>query len=132
MSEAAVEASYGIIDERSLSVAPLKYRGMKVKLSGQVTNISQGDEGTWMTLRIGAFPHFATVVVRYPGPPPNLRKDMTATVYGVCAGTERVRYQSEEFLGFIGLTVSRPLVMGDFVHVGTVGPDQERRDQKWE
>jgi len=40
-----------------------------------------------MTLRIGSFPAFVTIIVRYPGHLPDLRKDMAGTVYGVCAGS---------------------------------------------
>lgn len=102
-----------IIDERSLSVAPFKYAGAKIKLSGRVTNISSGEPGTWLTLRIGDFPHFVTVVVRCTQSLPELHKDMTATVYGVCAGTERIRYPPTR--DFIGMTAPRPLVRAEHI-----------------
>lgn len=113
MQQVSNHADYKIIDERSLSVAAWRYTGERVKLTGQVTNISCSQQGTWITLRIGPFPHFVTVVVRYPQSLPDLKKDMTATVYGVCSGTERVRYQSEDFMGFISLMAPRPLIKAE-------------------
>lgn len=104
---------YKIIDEYSLSVAAWRYAGERVTLTGQVTNVSYSEQGTWLTLRIGPFPRFVTVVVRYPQSLPDLKRDMTATVYGVCSGTERVRYQSEDFMGFIGLMAPRPLIKAE-------------------
>lgn len=115
MSQVSNHTDYKLIDERSLSVASWRYTGERIRLTGQVTNISCSEQGTWLTLRIGTFPHFVTVVVRYPRSLPDLKKEMTATVYGVCSGTERVRYQSEDFMGFIGLTVSRPLVKAEHI-----------------
>jgi len=113
MPQVSNYADYKIIDERSLSVAFWRYTGQRVKLTGQVTNISCGEQRTWLTLRIGTFPRFVTVVVRYPQSLPALKKDMTATVYGVCSGTERVRYQSEDFMGFISLMAPRPLIKAE-------------------
>jgi len=109
------DTDYKIIDERSLSVAAWRYTGQRIRLTGQVTNISCGEQGTWLTLRIGTFPRFVTIVVRYPQSLPDLKKDMTATVYGVCSGTERVRYQSEDFMGFISLMAPRPLVKAEHI-----------------
>jgi len=111
---------YQVIDERSLSVASWRYTGERVRLTGQITNISCGEQGTWLTLRIGTFPRFVTVVVRYPQSLPDLKKDMTTTVYGVCSGTERVRYQSDDFLGFISLMAPRPLIKAEHVEYDDV------------
>ena len=115
MPQASNYADYKIIDERSLSVAAWRYTGERIKLTGQVTNISCGEQGTWLTLRIGLFPRFVTVVVRYAQSFPELKKDMTATVFGVCSGTERVRYQSEDFMGFISLMAPRPLIKAEHI-----------------
>ena len=115
MQQVSDYAGYNIIDERSLAVVAWRYSGERVKLSGQVTNICSGEERTWLSLRIGSFPRFVTIVVRYPQSLPDLKKDMTATVYGVCSGTERVRYQSEELMGFISLMAPRPLVKGEHI-----------------
>ena len=121
---------YHIIDERDLLFRAWRYTGIRVKLSGLVTDIehpSDGDELTqdillgrrrddktamWMTLRIGPFPYWVTVIVRYLQPLPDLRRNMKATVYGLCAGTERVRYESDDF---IGLTPRRPLIRAEYV-----------------
>ena len=109
-----IRAGYESIDERDLvfGLGPWRYKGRRIRLSGQVTNISRGDDGTWLTLRVGSFPCWVTVVVRYAQSLPELQKDMTATVYGLCAGTERVRYESDNFLG---LTVNRPLIRAEHV-----------------
>ena len=121
---------YHIIDERDLLFRAWRYTGIRVKLSGLVTDISHlGDgsdleqdlllrrprdekTGVWMTLRIGSFPYWVTVIVRYPQSLPNLRRDMMATAYGLCAGTERIRYESDDF---IGLTPRRPLIRAEYV-----------------
>ncbi|MFQ5916759.1 MAG: hypothetical protein ACE5I0_02995 [Candidatus Binatia bacterium] len=105
-------SSYESIDERDLLFRAWTYRGRRVKLSGKITGISQTGEGTWLTLRIGSFPHWVTVIVRHAQRLPELRKDVTATVCGLCAGTERVRYESPDI---IGLTVSRPLIRAEHV-----------------
>jgi len=120
MPQVSNYADYEIIDERSLSVASWRYTGERVKLTGQVTNISFSEQGTWMTLRVGPFPHFVTVVVRYAQSLPDLKKDMTTTVYGVCSGTERVRYQSEDFMGFMSLMAPRPLIKAEHIEYGEV------------
>ena len=114
MQKVSNYTDYKIIDERSLSVAAWRYTGERVELTGQVTNILCSEQGTWLTLRIGTFPRFVTVVVRYPQSLPDLKKDMTATVYGVCSGTERVKYQSE-FMGFINLMAPRPLIKAEHI-----------------
>jgi len=108
-------ADYKILDERSLSMASWQYTGERIKLTGQVTNISCSQQGTWLTLKIGTFPRFVTIVVRCQQSLPDLKKDMTATVFGLCSGTEKVRYQSEEFLGFISLMASRLLVKAEHI-----------------
>jgi len=115
MQKVSNYADYKTIDERSLSVAFWRYTGERIKLTGQVTNISCSEQGTWLTLRIGSFPRFVTIVVRHPRSLPDLKKDMTATIYGLCSGTERVRYQSEDFMGFISLTAPRPLIKAEYV-----------------
>jgi len=120
MPQVSNYADYKIIDERSLSVAAWRYTGERVKLTGQVTNSFVNEQGTWLTLRIGTFPRFVTIVVRYPQSLPDLKKDMTATVYGVCSGTERVRYQSEDFLGFMSLAAPRPLIKAEHIEYGEV------------
>ena len=106
---------YKIIDERSLSVAAWRYTGDRVRLTGQVTNISCGGQETWLTLRIGLFPRFVTIVVRYTQSLPGLKKNMIVTVSGICSGTERVRYQSDDFMGFISLMTPRPLIKAEHV-----------------
>jgi len=108
-------ADYKIIDERSLSVAFWRYTGERIRLTGQVTNSFASEQGTWLTLRIGSFPRFVTIVVRYAQSLPDLKKDMTATVYGVCSGAERVRYQSEDFMGFMSLAAPRPLIKAEHI-----------------
>ena len=108
-------ADYKILDERSLSMASWQYTGERIKLTGQVTNISCSQQGTWLTLKIGTFPRFVTVVVLCQQSLPDLKKDMEATVFGVCSGTERVRYQSEEFLGSISIMAPRPLVKAEHI-----------------
>ena len=115
MHQVLNHAEYKIIDERSLSVASWRYTGERVKLTGQVTNISCSEQGTWLTLRIGSFPRFVTIVVRHPRSLPDLKKDMTATIYGLCSGAERIRYQSEDFMGFISLMAPRPLIKAEYV-----------------
>jgi len=115
MQQVSNYADYRIIDERSLSVAAWRYTGDRVRLTGQVTNISRGEQGTWLTLRIGSFPRFVTIVVRYAQSLLDLEKDMTATVYGVCSGTERVRYQSDDFMGFISLMAPRSLIKAEHI-----------------
>ena len=89
MHQVLNHADYKIVDERSLSVAFWGYTGERIKLTGQVTNISCSEQGTWLTLRIGTFPRFVTIVVRYPQSLPDLKKDMTATVYGVCSAVRK-------------------------------------------
>jgi len=106
------QASYEGIDERDLLFRAWTYTERRVKLCGQITSISHITDGTWMTLRIGPFPQWVTVVVRYAQNLPELRKDMMATVYGLCAGTERVRYESPDI---IGLTARRPLIRAEHV-----------------
>ena len=121
---------YYTIDERDLLYRAWRYTGIRVKLAGQVTDIAhlgggskleqdillrrQPDDKTavWVTLRIGSFPYWVTVIVRYRQPLPNLRRGMKATVYGLCAGTERIRYESDDF---IGLTPRRPLIRAEYV-----------------
>ena len=115
MQQVSNNIDYKIIDERSLSVAAWRYTGERIRLTGQVTNISCIKPGTWLTLRIGTFPRFVTIVVRYAKSLPDLKKDMAATVYGVCSGTERVRYQSEDFMGFISLMAPRPLIKAEHI-----------------
>jgi len=115
MQQVSNYADYEIIDERSLSVAFWRYTGERVKLTGQVTNISCSEQRTWLTLRIGTFPRFVTVVVRCAQSLPDLKKDMIATIYGMCSGTERVRYQSDDFLGFISLMAPRPLIKAEHI-----------------
>ena len=119
MEQVSNYTDYQVIDERSLSVASWRYTGDRVRLTGQVTNMSCGKQGTWMTLRIGSFPRFVTIVVRCPQSLPDLKKDMT-TVYGVCSGTERVRYQSEDFMGFMSLMAPRPLIKAEHIEYGEV------------
>ena len=121
MQKVSNYVDYKIIDERSLSVAAWRYTGERIRLTGQVTNISCGEQGTWLTLRIGTFPRFVTIVVRYAQSLHNLKKDMTATVYGVCSGTERVRYQSEDFMGFMSLMAPRPLIKAEHIEHDGVG-----------
>ena len=65
-------AEYKVIDERSLSVAAWRYTGDRVRLTDEVTNVSCGEQGTWLSLRIGTFPRFVTVVVRCPQSLPEL------------------------------------------------------------
>jgi len=120
MQQVSNHTEYKIIDERSLSVVWWRYTGQRIKLTGQVTNISCSQQGIWMTLRVGPFPHFVTVVVRYPQSLPDLKKDMTATVYGVCSGMERVRYQSDDFMGFISLMAPRPLIKAEHIDYAEV------------
>ena len=123
---------YYSIDERDLLFRAWRYTGIRVKLSGLVTDIVHLDDGNdleqdlllsrrrddktaaWMTVRIGPFPYWVTVIVRYPQPLPNLRRDMTATVYGLCAGTERIRYEADDF---IGLTPRRPLIRAEYLEM---------------
>jgi len=115
MQQVTKHTGYNVIDERSLSVAFWRYTGDRVRLTGQVTNISCSQQGTWMTLRIGTFPRFVTIVVRYARSLPDLKKDMAATVYGVCSGTERVKYESQDFMGFISLMAPRPLIKAEHI-----------------
>ncbi len=115
MHQVLNHADYKIIDERSLSVAAWRYTGDRVRLTGQVTNSFVNEQGTWLTLRIGTFPRFVTIVVRYAQSLPDLKKDRTATVFGVCSGTERVKYQSEEFMGFMSLMAPRPLIKAEHI-----------------
>ena len=103
---------YESIDARDLSFRTWTYTGRRVKLSGQVTTINHDADGAWLTLRMGSFPHWVTVVVRSTRNLPELQRDMPAAVYGLCAGTERVRYESPDI---IGLTVRRPLIKADHV-----------------
>jgi len=115
MEQVSNYTDYQVIDERSLSVAAWRYTGDRVKLTGQVTNSFVNEQGTWLTLRIGTFPRFVTIVVRYAQSLPDLKKDMTATVYGVCSGTERVKYQSEDYMGFMSLMAPRPLIKAEHI-----------------
>ena len=104
--------SYEKIDERDLLFHAWTYTGRRAKLSGEVTIISHDGDGTWMTLRIGPFPYWVTVVVRHTESLPQLQTGMVATVYGLCAGTERVRYDSPDI---IGLTARRPLIQAEHI-----------------
>ncbi|MFQ5917999.1 MAG: hypothetical protein ACE5I0_09350 [Candidatus Binatia bacterium] len=113
-----IEASYESIDERDLLFRAWTYMGRRVRLAGQVTSLSRSSEGTWMTLRIGSFPHWVIMIVRYVQSLPELRQGMMATVYGLCAGTERVRYESPDI---IGLTVRRPLIRAEYVGYAAAG-----------
>ncbi len=115
MQKVSNYTDYQVIDERSLSVAAWRYTGDRVRLTGQVTNSFVNEQGTWLTLRIGTFPRFVTIVVRYPQSLTDLKKDMTATIFGVCSGTERVRYQSEDFMGFMSLMAPRPLIKAEHI-----------------
>ena len=123
---------YYSIDERDLLFRAWMYTGIRVKLSGLVTDIAHLGDGSkleqdlllrrrpddktavWMTLRIGSFPHWVTVIVRYPQSLPELQKGMRATVYGLCARTERIRYESDDF---IGLTPRQPLIRAEYVEL---------------
>lgn len=113
-----IEANYESIDERDLLFRAWTYTGRRVRLAGQVTGLAHTSEGTWMSLRIGSFPHWVIMIVRYGQGTPELRQGMMATVYGLCAGTERVRYESPDI---IGLTVRRPLIRAEYVEYATAG-----------
>lgn len=105
-----VKAGYESIDARNLALLPWTYRGRQVKLSGLVTEISHTDEGNWITLQTGSYPSFAIVVVRYPEGLPGLRRLMQVTIYGTCAGTEKV---PSGLRRLTSLSVRRPLIRAD-------------------
>ena len=107
-----VAASYESVEADRLALLPWTYRGKKVKLSGLVTDILHTNEGTWMTLRTGSYPSFAIVIVRYPERLPGLQKLTQATVYGLCAGTERMPSQLRRLTN---LTIRRPLIRAEHV-----------------
>lgn len=106
------EANFESINERALAFEPRRYEGKRVKLSGQIVSITHDNRGTWMTLRVGCFPYWERVIVRHAQSLSHLRDGMVAQVYGSCAGTERVRYESPDM---IGLTVSHPLIQAEHV-----------------
>ncbi|MFQ5874164.1 MAG: hypothetical protein ACE5JL_10230 [Dehalococcoidia bacterium] len=106
------KASYESIDAHTLALLPWAYRGKQVMLIGLVTGISRTNEGTWIILQTGPYPSFAIVVVRYPDRLPGLERLMRATVYGVCAGTEKM---PSELRRLTGLTMRRPLVRAEHV-----------------
>ena len=107
-----VEASYETIDASNLALLPWTYRGKKVKLSGLVTDVSHTNEGTWIIIQTGSYPDFADTIVRYPERPPGLVRLTPATVYGVCAGTERMPSGLRRLKS---LTIRRPLIRAEHV-----------------
>ena len=106
------KASYESIDAHNLALLPWTYRGKQVTLTGLVTGISHTNEGTWIILQTGSYPSFAIVVVRYPDKLAGLERLMQVTVYGVCAGTEKL---PSELRRLTGLTMRRPLIRAEHV-----------------
>ena len=106
------KASYETIDARNLALLPWSYRGKQVQLTGLVTHILQTNEETSLILQTGSYPDFAIVVVRHPDRLPGLDRLMQATVYGVCAGTEKL---PSGLRRLTGLTIRRPLIRAEHV-----------------